>query len=76
MDVAGSRTTIRPVDGLPMLHVEHLTLTGARRLVRAFVDRAGAVAILVLARPTFGASVASGSHGLHRAGTVPTGKSG
>ncbi|MFI5906564.1 sugar transferase [Dactylosporangium sp. NPDC051541] len=51
IDVAGSRTTIRPVDGLPMLHVEHPTLTGARRLVKALVDRAGAVALLVLASP-------------------------
>ncbi|MER7275289.1 sugar transferase [Dactylosporangium sp. NPDC000244] len=51
IDVAGSRTTIRPVDGLPMLHVEHPTLNGARRLVKALVDRAGAVALLVLASP-------------------------
>jgi exopolysaccharide biosynthesis polyprenyl glycosylphosphotransferase len=51
IDVAGSRTTIRPVDGLPMLHVEHPTLTGARRLVKAVVDRAGAVVLLVLACP-------------------------
>jgi hypothetical protein len=40
---AGSRTTIRPVDGLPMLHVEHPTLTGARRVLKAVVDRIGAV---------------------------------
>jgi exopolysaccharide biosynthesis polyprenyl glycosylphosphotransferase len=51
IDVAGSRTTIRPVDGLPMLHVEHPTLTGARRLVKAFVDRVGAVLLMVLASP-------------------------
>ncbi|MGI5247188.1 exopolysaccharide biosynthesis polyprenyl glycosylphosphotransferase [Dactylosporangium sp. CA-139066] len=51
IDVAGSRTTIRPVDGLPMLHVEHPTLNGARRLVKAFVDRVGAVVLLVLACP-------------------------
>ncbi|MER7009065.1 exopolysaccharide biosynthesis polyprenyl glycosylphosphotransferase [Dactylosporangium sp. NPDC000555] len=51
IDVAGSRTTIRPVDGLPMLHVEHPTLTGARRLVKALVDRVGAAALLVLVSP-------------------------
>ncbi|GAA3291953.1 sugar transferase [Dactylosporangium vinaceum] len=51
IDVAGSRTTIRPVDGLPMLHVEHPTLTGARRLVKALVDRAGAVLLLMLFSP-------------------------
>ncbi|WP_432834949.1 exopolysaccharide biosynthesis polyprenyl glycosylphosphotransferase [Dactylosporangium sp. CA-092794] len=51
IDVAGSRTTIRPVDGLPMLHVEHPTLSGARRLVKALVDRVGAVVLLVLTTP-------------------------
>ena len=31
VDVAGDRTTIRPVDGLPMLHVEHPRLKGSAR---------------------------------------------
>ncbi|MEV4139204.1 sugar transferase [Dactylosporangium sp. NPDC049742] len=51
IDVAGSRTTIRPVDGLPMLHVEHPTLTGARRVLKAVVDRVGAVVLLVVLSP-------------------------
>ncbi|MET7425627.1 sugar transferase [Dactylosporangium sp. NPDC005555] len=51
IDVAGSRTTIRPVDGLPMLHVEHPTLTGARRVLKAVVDRVGAVVLLVALSP-------------------------
>ncbi|GAA0739020.1 sugar transferase [Dactylosporangium roseum] len=51
IDVAGSRTTIRPVDGLPMLHVEHPTLTGARRLVKAIFDRIGALLLLILTSP-------------------------
>jgi exopolysaccharide biosynthesis polyprenyl glycosylphosphotransferase len=51
IDVAGSRTTIRPVDGLPMLHVEHPTLTGARRVLKAVVDRAGAVVLLIALSP-------------------------
>ncbi|GAA3224874.1 exopolysaccharide biosynthesis polyprenyl glycosylphosphotransferase [Dactylosporangium siamense] len=51
IDVAGSRTTIRPVDGLPMLHVEHPTLTGARRVLKAVVDRIGAVVLLVALSP-------------------------
>jgi exopolysaccharide biosynthesis polyprenyl glycosylphosphotransferase len=51
VDVAGDRTTIRPVDGLPMLHVEHPTLSGARRVVKAVFDRAGATALLVAASP-------------------------
>src|SRR5439155_3113605 len=51
MDVAGDRTTIRPVDGLPMLHVEHPRLRGARRVVKEVVDRLGAATLLVLLLP-------------------------
>ncbi|MEV8509142.1 sugar transferase [Actinoplanes sp. NPDC051475] len=51
VDVAGDRTTIRPVDGLPMLHVEHPRLKGSARLVKATFDRVGALALLVLAAP-------------------------
>ena len=46
VDVAGDRTTIRPVDGLPMLHVEHPTLVGARRVVKTVFDRVGALLLL------------------------------
>jgi exopolysaccharide biosynthesis polyprenyl glycosylphosphotransferase len=50
VDVAGGRTTIRPVDGLPMLHVEHPRLSGPRWLLKALFDRIGAaLALLVLA---------------------------
>lgn len=38
VDVAGPRTTIRPVDGLPLLHVEHPELAGARRIVKGVFD--------------------------------------
>ncbi|MGB9377715.1 MAG: sugar transferase [Mycobacteriales bacterium] len=49
IDVAGPRTTIRPVDGLPLLHVEHPELAGARRVVKTVFDRSvAAVALLVL----------------------------
>jgi exopolysaccharide biosynthesis polyprenyl glycosylphosphotransferase len=51
VDVAGDRTTIRPVDGLPMLHVEHPRLKGSARLVKAAFDRAGALVLLTLAAP-------------------------
>ena len=50
-DVAGPRTTIRPVDGLPMLHVEHPRLEGGARLVKEIVDRMGAAVLLVLLAP-------------------------
>jgi exopolysaccharide biosynthesis polyprenyl glycosylphosphotransferase len=51
IDVAGARTTIRPVDGLPMLHVEHPTLAGARRVVKAVFDRVGAAVLLLVTSP-------------------------
>jgi exopolysaccharide biosynthesis polyprenyl glycosylphosphotransferase len=51
MDVAGDRTTIRPVDGLPMLHVEHPRLRGARRVVKGVADRLGAAVLLALLAP-------------------------
>jgi len=54
VDVAGDRTTIRPVDGLPLLHVEHPTLGGARRVVKTIFDRVGAAALLVLFAPLLG----------------------
>ncbi|WP_106241077.1 sugar transferase [Allonocardiopsis opalescens] len=53
MEVAGPRTTIRPVAGLPLLHVEHPELAGARKLVKEVVDRIAAVAALALLAPLF-----------------------
>jgi exopolysaccharide biosynthesis polyprenyl glycosylphosphotransferase len=51
IDVAGARTTIRPFDGLPMLHVEHPRLHGGIRIVKELVDRLGALALLALFGP-------------------------
>ncbi|MFC0528169.1 sugar transferase [Phytohabitans kaempferiae] len=51
VDVAGDRTTIRPVDGLPMLHVEHPRLEGGARVVKEVVDRVGAALLLALLSP-------------------------
>ncbi|MEV0614921.1 sugar transferase [Nonomuraea sp. NPDC050404] len=51
MDVAGPRTTIRPVAGMPLLHVEHPELSGARQLVKNVFDRLVAAALLVLLAP-------------------------
>jgi exopolysaccharide biosynthesis polyprenyl glycosylphosphotransferase len=51
VDVAGDRTTIRPVDGLPMLHVEHPRLKGSARLVKNAFDRFGAFVLLTLMSP-------------------------
>ncbi len=51
LDVAGPRTTIRPVAGLPLLHVDHPEFTGARRVIKAIFDRLIAAAALLLATP-------------------------
>ncbi len=51
IDAAGARTTIRPIDGLPMLHVEHPEFSGARRLVKGLIDRTLAAVVLLLAAP-------------------------
>jgi exopolysaccharide biosynthesis polyprenyl glycosylphosphotransferase len=51
MDVAGPRTTIRPAAGLPLLHVEHPELTGARQLIKNVFDRLVAATLLLLLAP-------------------------
>ncbi|MEV8507489.1 exopolysaccharide biosynthesis polyprenyl glycosylphosphotransferase [Actinoplanes sp. NPDC051475] len=51
IDVAGARTTIRPFDGLPMLHVEHPRLHGGARVVKDLFDRFGALALLIAFGP-------------------------
>ncbi len=51
LDVAGGRTTIRPVDGLPMLHVEHPRLSGPRWLLKGVFDRCAAGLALLLLAP-------------------------
>jgi exopolysaccharide biosynthesis polyprenyl glycosylphosphotransferase len=58
VDVAGDRTTIRPVDGLPMLHVEHPRLKGSARVVKEAFDRAGALLLLIAAAPLLAAIAA------------------
>jgi exopolysaccharide biosynthesis polyprenyl glycosylphosphotransferase len=51
MDVTGPRISIRPVAGLPLLHVEHPELIGARKLLKGAFDRACALAGLVALSP-------------------------
>ena len=41
-DVVGSRVSIRPVCGLPLLHMERPELTGIRRLVKDLFDKVSA----------------------------------
>nr|WP_203943305.1 sugar transferase [Planotetraspora thailandica] len=51
MEVAGPRTAIRPVAGLPLLHVEHPELAGVRKLIKSAFDRLVAAFALVLLAP-------------------------
>lgn len=50
-DVAGPRVLIRPVDGLPLLHVEEPTLDGPKRWLKAALDRTLAALLLALSAP-------------------------
>jgi exopolysaccharide biosynthesis polyprenyl glycosylphosphotransferase len=51
IDVAGPRTTIRPVAGMPLLHVDHPELTGFRWVVKGVFDKVSAAAALVVLGP-------------------------
>ena len=59
LDVAGPRTTIRPVAGMPLLHVDHPELTGFRWVIKGVFDRVSAAAALIALAPLLAA---------HRAG--------
>ncbi|WP_233492531.1 sugar transferase [Blastococcus sp. TF02A-30] len=50
-DVVGSRVSIRPVCGLPLLHMERPELTGVRRLTKELFDRSAAFAGILLLMP-------------------------
>ncbi|MBL7491937.1 sugar transferase [Frankia sp. AgB1.9] len=50
-DVTGPRIHLRPVAGLPLLHIEEPELTGARRLMKGLLDRGVALVALTLLAP-------------------------
>ena len=50
-EIAGPRVRIRPVCGLPLLHMERPELRGVRRLTKGAVDRFGAAAGLAVLLP-------------------------
>jgi exopolysaccharide biosynthesis polyprenyl glycosylphosphotransferase len=50
-DVAGPRISIRPVAGLPLVHVEEPELSGVRRLAKNAFDRSLAAMALVVLSP-------------------------
>jgi exopolysaccharide biosynthesis polyprenyl glycosylphosphotransferase len=50
-DLAGPRILNRPVDGLPLLHVQEPEFSGGRRVVKEVADRVAAVLLLLLLMP-------------------------
>jgi len=50
-DVAGPRVAVRPVAGLPLLHVEEPELEGARRVIKGLFDRVVATVAVILLSP-------------------------
>ena len=52
-DVAGPRISVRPVAGLPLLHVEEPQLSGVARIAKSIIDRTLALFMLVGLAPVF-----------------------
>ncbi|GAA0810944.1 polyprenyl glycosylphosphotransferase [Spirilliplanes yamanashiensis] len=50
-DIAGPRVHIRPIEGLPLLHVEEPTLSGIGWLAKNLLDRVAAAAGLLILSP-------------------------
>jgi exopolysaccharide biosynthesis polyprenyl glycosylphosphotransferase len=51
IDVAGPRIHIRPVAGLPLLHIEEPQLDGGKQLLKSILDRFAALSLLVVFAP-------------------------
>jgi len=52
-NIAGPRVHIRPVAGLPLLHVEKPAYRGGARWAKGTLDRVGALALLLVGSPIF-----------------------
>lgn len=55
LDIAEARATIRPIAGLPLLHMEHPERTGCKLFVKSLFDRTTAAVALTLLSPVFAA---------------------
>jgi exopolysaccharide biosynthesis polyprenyl glycosylphosphotransferase len=51
LDMAGPRTTIRPVAGLPLVHLDHAKLSGPQQIMKGIFDRTLAASALLLLSP-------------------------
>lgn len=54
-NIAGPRVHIRPVAGLPLLHVEQPSYRGASRWAKDLLDRGGSLALLIMFTPVLSA---------------------
>lgn len=54
-DLAGPRIHVRPLDGLPLLHIERPQFSGAQRVLKNGIDRAAAALLLLLLSPVLAA---------------------
>lgn len=54
--VAGPRVAVRPVEGLPLLHLEEPRFDGVTRLLKGLVERTSAVLLLLLISPLIAAT--------------------
>jgi exopolysaccharide biosynthesis polyprenyl glycosylphosphotransferase len=52
-DIAGPRVHIRPVEGLPLLHVEEPKLSGVAWLFKNLMDRFFGIVLLLIVSPVF-----------------------
>lgn len=50
-DIAGPRIRIRPVEGLPLLHIDRPQFSGVQRVVKSALDRGIAAALVVVLSP-------------------------
>jgi exopolysaccharide biosynthesis polyprenyl glycosylphosphotransferase len=55
LDIAEARTTIRPIAGLPLMHLDHPRRVGSRIVVKELFDRTAAVSALVVLAPALAA---------------------
>ncbi len=65
-DIAGPRVTVRPLVGLPLLHLEQPAFTGFQRLAKDVLDRLLALLLVLLLSPlllTIAALIKIGDHG-------------
>ncbi|HVQ90691.1 MAG TPA: sugar transferase [Mycobacteriales bacterium] len=58
-NVAGPRVSVRPVSGMPLLHVDQPEFTGARRVAKSVLDRVAAVLLLIILGPALLAAAAA-----------------